>query len=650
MATMKETRLRGVRGSRIILSGGLACLLLLAAGPGRADMVYLKNGRQIEGVIDREASNERIVTIHTATSTLRLPRANIKQIESDEDRSFSEVSGDLAASEGDYDRALSLYEKALAYEPDNERLKRKVEEVGKFRDTQTYQQHSTAFATIEQNIEGGNFEAAVQRATGLLEQVRDAQGRRICQELIARAHIGLARRLRDRVAYLEAENHYREAIQAHPEGARATLELADMLQLSPARKTQAIPLYEKGIELARAETTLYDEERLLEYRFQLAKLYFDEKDFQQATEIFLAVTRADRQFRFTQGIDLAIEAYTKILADPEQVAAEAVITNLQSIIELRENDRRPYLLLGRLYFEAEDWQRARDIFRVALGKSPPDLQDRAYQDMIYYLGVSERNLGQLDEAAVTLQTLLTQGLANYESLCELGEIRLEQGMPDIATTIFDQAQSRDPERYRAYFGLGLAHIKLGLFDAARRHLFEVVEKDSDNARALLALADTYRQEEKWRQTETEAKKIVDLIEEQVAKDGTPNEEQKKILAEAMTMMGEANLKQKNTNRSRELFEKSIENVPDYAPALNGIGESYQMDGRHQEALDYFKKSIEADEDNPNYYLSLAVHLHNNFKDTVGALPNYLEYVRLGGKDPNVYVWIEECGGTVPENI
>jgi len=66
---------------RVALALGLAALLTLASGAreARADVVYLKNGAALEGVILR--TTEEVVVLKTDAGTLSLARADIDRIE-----------------------------------------------------------------------------------------------------------------------------------------------------------------------------------------------------------------------------------------------------------------------------------------------------------------------------------------------------------------------------------------------------------------------------------------------------------------------------------------------------------------------------------------------------------------------------------------
>jgi len=674
-----------------LMPAGRAVLILAASLTftfvASADIIYLHGGRQVEGVVDQDASDTEQVTIRTAATTLRISRVNIDRIEGAGDRSYSEASGDLMASSGNLEKALEQYQNALAYDPGNAQLQQKIDALRERMQDAEHQEFGRTFDQIDEALERRDYEIAVERITGLIERTNSENVQTHARELLAQAYMGIARQMRDRVLYPEAERYYQLAVEAYPEGAAARLEFADLLQGSPARKAEAIQFYAEGIRILEANPAPAGQqsEEVLDYKVKLGRLYLDEKQFGQAAEAFLEVTRLDSNYRYPDAVEFAVDAYSRIPLSELAAQSESAIQNLRSIIEDRPADARGYLLLGQIYFNLGDFQQARDLLSqgVSLAGSTTD---RTVQDSMFSLGQSHRKLGELDEAANMINRLVALRTGNYEALIELGEIRLEQNDTEEARRRFEEAIQLDQDRYPAYLGLGSTLRRIGEYDDARDNLEKVVDRDENNAEAQLLIALTYRDEEELERMEVEAEKAVTLVKNQLdgastkaaepadpeldgedtevegeaeAEEGLTDQqliemeitpEQKDVLARAWTMMGESNLKQKNTNRARELFEMALARLPDHAPAMNGIGMSYQMETRNDEAEEAYAKAMAADPTEPDYALSMAILQHNFLKNPDKALPLYLAYLELGGRDSNVQKWVEDLGGTVSQEM
>ena len=57
----------------------------------------------------------------------------------------------------------------------------------------------------------------------------------------------------------------------------------------------------------------------------------------------------------------------------------------------------------------------------------------------------------------------------------LGDMLLEGGRPADALAEYEASQSRDPNRYRCYWGAGTAAVQAGNKDKARQHYTKLVE-------------------------------------------------------------------------------------------------------------------------------------------------------------------------------
>ena len=290
-----------------LILAGLACWAVPAPRVS-ADTVVLTNGRKVIGVIEDASSDEQQLTVRTAQTTMRIPRNKIQSVERQDQTSYSETNGDLAVADNDLDRGLLLYNNALEADPNNQGLQAKIKAVRERIQERDKKSYGQFFSKITDLIEAQQYGPAIEEARMLRDRVQEDSVRTRANELIAAAHVGQARAYRDKVDYPSAEKQYRLAMEADPNGPLAALELADMLQANPSRKSDAIPFYEKGIELARNNPGTLDEDLLMAYRYKIGKLLNDDGQFSEAAEIFLDVARTDRNFKYPQSVDMAVDA------------------------------------------------------------------------------------------------------------------------------------------------------------------------------------------------------------------------------------------------------------------------------------------------------------------------------------------------------
>jgi tetratricopeptide (TPR) repeat protein len=615
-----------------------------------ADTIHLKSNRKVIGIIDQTSSNEHHVTIKTSIGTQKIPRDKIKEMKVEENTSYTEANGDMAAAEGQLDRALTLYNKALLNDPGNTRLEDKIARLKSKIENRDLENYGNRIQTIRDKITVENYQEAIDDAALLEKRVKEPSAKLTCQKLIAESHIGLARQFSDKVAYLDAEKHYRMARQAWPEGPLAPLELAEMLQLNPSGKRTAVGLYEDGIRLAQKHPDQLRADKVLEYQFELGKLLFAQNEFYRAADVFLDVTHADSAYRFPDAVGLAVDSYFKVQTSGSDSSADVdkIIADLNSIIKLKPNEDRAYLLLGRIYFNKQDWVQSRDNLNAAVRNSHGSGGSQlALQDAMYYLGIAHRNLDETREAAEILERLISQFAGTYEAICELAEIRLEQALYNESKDLFQQALDMDQDKYRAYFGMGKTMQKLRSYKEARNNYREVVLRDPSNAHAQFSIARSFFDEDDWNNASSNAQKAIDLVKENFDNESM-GIEQSRIMAEAYTLMGDSNRNLNKTNSARQSYKTALVFVDDYPAAFDGMGMTFQADGMYKDAETWFIRAINSAPKNPNYYLSLAINLHQYRKKDDRALNYYMEYIRLGGRDPKVREWIRECGGASPE--
>lgn len=117
-----------------------------------------------------------------------------------------------------------------------------------------------------------------------------------------------------------------------------------------------------------------------------------------------------------------------------------------------------------------------------------------------------------------------------------------------------------------------------------------------------------------------------------------------LMAEGYTLIGSAYNMTQKTNQARDNFNAALKFDAKYAAAFAGMGASFAADKLGPQAVENFQKAIDLEPQNPEYYLSFAAYWHKDQKVLDKALPLYLKYQELGGKDPQVGAAIKECGG------
>jgi len=625
----------------------LALVLSLLPSTIRADTIELTNGQVIEGVVDRTQSDETRVFIRTSTGLVQINRSRIRRLELREDAGPEETRADLAAREGDLDRALSLYLRAYAANPRSDALAVKIAEVkGRIRERDE-KRFERDFRRVQDELDARQYGPAIALAEELLAKAPEAGVQQRVQEKLAEIYIAQARNYRDTVNYLGSEQAYRRAIAALPGGALAQLELADLLAVYPAREAEAFQLYREGLALADQDPSLVPAQDLIRYRYNCGRLYLKTGDYRRAATLLWWVAEHDAPGQFTRYADLILQAYgsmvPQLISETEE-NAEALRT-LEGILERNPTHGRALYLLGRIYHGRERWAEAAPRLESALvqltsaGAARGDIGEARF-----LLALCYRALERSAEAIQQLLLLLETQPDRYAAICELGELYLDSLDYSRALQRFESAIRIEPASYRAYLGAGRTLYQMKRYAEALKQYETLQEFRADEPEYLYEMGLIYHAMGRHSDASRNFSRVIELISPRAESDP----KLMALLIDTRYRLGLATLAQRSYYEALEAFDEALALDEGYAPALAGKGLTHRELGELDKAQRYYEEALSRDPQNPEYSLNMGVLFHQFLKDTARALPYYLTYFELGGTDPNVRDWIIECGGVPPE--
>lgn len=625
------------------------CLAALLASSDRgafAESIHLKDKRVVTGVVDENASTDTHLAVRTTSGVVRIPRSKIARIETRDDMTAEEKAGDLAAHDGDLDKALALYEKAAKIAPPGDELKKKladVEETIRKRDDEKY---GRQFEQIEALIAARKYEEAVALAGELEVKVPGASAKERCRAMIAHSYLEQAREFRNIVSYPQAEKAYRRCIDADPEAAIAYLELADLVQGYPARQDEAFPLYETGIRLALADPKLVEEGVLLLHRYNYAKLHFGKSRYRESIPLYWDVVLADPRERFPQSIDQAVKAARAIQSELTEAnpANEAVLGILKLVTERKPKEDAAHYLLGKTYYDRKDYAVAIPYLDKAIANTISGTVSKDFVEAHYSLGLALRAVNRDRDAIARFETVLEHQPDRYEVYCELGEIHF--GLADYAKALtrFQQAIRVDEASYRAYVGAARTLRRIDKLPEAASMYEKLVAIKDDDPDYFYELGEIYARLDRNEKAVATFQRVLELLASRDAN----QPETRDYLGRTWGHLGLATTRLKRYNEGIEQLDKALEFKPELGMAYDGKGMAYREIDRLGEAEENFKKALEIEPRNQAFILNLGTFYHNYKKDPKTALTYYMRYYEMGGSDPNVGKWIVECGGTPPE--
>ena len=159
----------------------------------------------------------------------------------------------------------------------------------------------------------------------------------------------------------------------------------------------------------------------------------------------------------------------------EQGRTAEAIESIEKAIKTAPDMAESYNLLGVIYLQRSQFDKAKKQFKVALRIDP------YYTDAHNHLGVAFRELGEYDKALEEFQAALAdRGYRTPEKIhLNLGHLYLERKQTERAIESFEQAVVVNPNYLRAILALGMAFRQAGQDGLARDKFLKVVELGPD---------------------------------------------------------------------------------------------------------------------------------------------------------------------------
>ena len=237
-------------------------------------------------------------------------------------------------------------------------------------------------------------------------------------------------------------------------------------------------------------------------------------------------------------------------------------------------------------------------------------------EVLYGLGAALGRQGGEDLALVYLQ--LGRWLDPSHPLIEITLADLFETMKrhDEAIALFRAVPADSPFKVNADVQLGLNLDAAGNFEDARKTLEAVVAKNPKDVRAMMALGDILRSNEKYAEAAEVYTKAIDII-------GTPTSANWMLYY----FRGTAYERTKQWSKSEADLKEALELRPDQPHVLNYLGYSWVDQGIHlDEGMDMIRKAVTLRPDDGFFIDSLgwAYYRVGRYEDSVRELERAVE--------------------------
>jgi len=226
-------------------------------------------------------------------------------------------------------------------------------------------------------------------------------------------------------------------------------------------------------------------------------------------------------------------------------------------------------------------------------------------------GVVSTNLGQIQEAISCYQkTLKLTSGQHAETLNQLGILYQQQGLSDKAIKCFNDAIRITPNIPELHNNLGVAYQNAGQYEAALScyqravHLRpayteacynagSVLEQLNQPVKALAAYIEAFRLNPKFPNTGSSILRIFSDSQNQVDLEGflKPGTGSPRDDPYIHYHLGNLYWVQKRWEKSEAHFRQMLDNLPGFADAWVGLGNTLQDEGRHDEARQCYFKAL-----------------------------------------------------------
>lgn len=283
----------------------------------------------------------------------------------------------------------------------------------------------------------------------------------------------------------------------------------------------------------------------------------------------------------------AVQAYQDAIAisEPDHTAAEA------------------YRLLGDIYYQSDELNRARRLYGYAVGIEEDNPLYR------YRLGRAHENLGEYSEAASAYERAIElEPKALY--LLAHGNLSFDQGRYQEAIDFYERGLEQSGHRGDLLVNLGHAHQELEQFQQALDYYRQSREE---------SLSDAIRYQV--------ASNIGDIYLAMGSPDQAVNAFENAVSiqpgAESYYNLGQARLEAGLLTGAVDALESARERASEDAAILTDLGFAYQRLGSYRDAVESYERAIEVEPDNNELYFA-AARLHERLDQPTRALIYYRE--------------------------
>ncbi len=287
----------------------------------------------------------------------------------------------------------------------------------------------------------------------------------------------------------------------------------------------------------------------------------------------------------------------------------------RKVLDAEPNNAEALHLLGLVYFQSRNHERALGLIQRAIGINP------AVPAFYSNLGLIFQELGHFDIAIINFQKAISLNKDYAEAHNNLGTVLYTIQRHTDALACYERALAIRPNYAEAHYNSGIVLKALGKTDEAIAAYKRAIELRSNYAEAHNNLGFIYQEQEKHDEAYEHYQKAIALRPD---------------YAEAHNNIGAVYLAQGKLDEAIASYNRAIELRPGYAEAYNNLGYALAEQKRHDEAVVQYEKALSLKPDYTDAYnnLGLSLRERGEFEAALKAYQRALELQPDFGKAHN----------------
>lgn len=290
--------------------------------------------------------------------------------------------------------------------------------------------------------------------------------------------------------------------------------------------------------------------------------------------------------------------------------SESALYYAKKAVELDSSNKWYNELLGNLYFDVQDYDRAAEQFEQF------SLKDPQSSAALYQLAAAQVAGGKPREALNTYSRLLGLVGLDIDVLYKKLLLQMQLKMDDEAVLTLIEMIVSDPENLDLYQMLGELHIKLGRYDDALRAYHDLLERNPNDLRALVAFCEIYAKKKDWAGFEATVENLFVnpafskedklnigyLYIERAEKDSAMTKPTEIVMLRLQKefpnewqpywFLSVIYLRERNYAAAIPHLKRLTALKPDFSPAWENLGIAYLSTDEHSAAINVFKSALE----------------------------------------------------------